>query len=131
MLKSSKIVRYALAAALLSFVPAMTAGEKSELDPKRLAALAESAESASDYQELGRLYEKRAAMLDEKAERHERLEKRFDTVPASLIAKRGYAWDTPRRQRDLASKARREAAEAREMAEVHTARAESASTDVD
>ena len=131
MTKSLKIVRFALAAALLSFVPAMTAGEKADLDPKRLAVLAEKAETPQDFRELGALYEQRAAMLDEKAKRHDRLEQRYASAPASLIAKRGYSWNTPRRQRDMAAKARRDANEAREMAQIHTARADSLATDVD
>ena len=131
MSQSTKILRFALAAALLSFVPAMTAGEKSHLDPKRLAGLAEQAESPQDFRELGALYQERAAMLEEKSQRHDRLEQRYASAPASLIAKRGHGWNTPRRQRELAAKARREAAEARAMAQVHTARADSLATDVD
>jgi hypothetical protein len=131
MLKAKKIVQFALAAAILTFVPAMSGGDKKDLDPKRLAALAESAESASDFRELGRFYEQRADMLDEKAARHDRLEQRYAAAPKSLIAKRGYGWDTPRRQRDMAAKAREDAQEARQLAETHLAQADSMSANVD
>ncbi len=133
MLKPARIAKtatFALLAAVVTLVPAMRAGEK-DLDEKRLATLAESAESEGDFRELGQIYEQRAEMLDEKAARHDRLEQRYSNAPKSLIAKRGYGWNTPRRQRDMAAAARKEAAEARRMAQVHLAKADSASTNVD
>ncbi|MEZ5362126.1 MAG: hypothetical protein R2748_07205 [Bryobacterales bacterium] len=131
MQKLTQIARFALAAAILTFVPAMSAADKKDLDAKRLAALAESADSAEDFRELGQLYQQRAVMLDEKAERHDRLEQRYASAPKSLIAKRGHGWNTPKRQAELAAKARQDAEDARRMAETHLAQADSVSTDVD
>ena len=131
MLKLEKLARFALAAAILTLVPAMTAGDKRDLDPKRLATLAESAESAQDFQNVAELYEQRAQMLDEKADRHARLEQRYAAAPKSLLAKRGHGWNTPGRQRQLAQAAREDAMAARELARTHTARADSLATDVD
>ena len=93
--------------------------------------MAESADSAEDFRELGQLYQQRAVMLDEKAERHDRLEQRYASAPKSLIAKRGHGWNTPKRQAELAAKARQDAEDARRMAETHLAQADSVSTDVD
>lgn len=131
MSKLARIARIALAAAVLILVPAMTAVEKRELDPKRLAALAESAESPEDFRNVAELYERRAQMLDEKAERHDRLEQRYAAAPKSLIAKRGHGWNTPGRQRQLAAAAREDAESARRLAQVQTAKADSSATDVD
>jgi len=131
MLKLEKLARFALAAAVLTLVPAMTAGDKKDLDPKRLSALAEAAQTAEDYRNVAVLYEQRADMLDEKADRHDRLEQRYASAPKSLIAKRGHGWNTPGRQRQLAAKAREGAKAARELAQVHMAQADSVATNVD
>jgi hypothetical protein len=131
MLKLEKLARFALAAAVLTLVPAMTAGDKKDLDPKRLSSLAEAAQTAEDYRNVAMLYEQRADMLEEKAERHDRLEQRYASAPKSLIAKRGHGWNTPGRQRQLAEKARDGAKAARELAQVHMAQADSLATNVD
>lgn len=89
-----------------------------------LAILEKNAESAQDFRRLGEFYHRRAGMLEEKAAKHERLEKRYATAPASLLAKRGNGWNTPRRQRQLAEMARRKAEEARQVAQIHFARAD-------
>lgn len=131
MLKLERFARYAFAAVILTLVPAMTAADKRDLDPKRLATLAESADSAEDYRNVAMLYEQRAEMLDEKAQRHDRLEQRYAAAPKSLIAKRGHGWNTPDRQRQLAEKAREDARDARDLAQHHLAQADSLATDVD
>ena len=131
MLKLEKLVPFALATAILMLVPAMTAGDKRDLDPKRLANLAESAESAKDFLNVSEMYERRAQMLEEKAERHVRLEQRYAAAPKSLLAKRGRGWNTPERQRQLAQSAREDAAAAWELARNYTARADSLATNVD
>lgn len=102
-----------------------------DLDPKNLARLEERATSAEDWQMISRMYKQRATMLEEKAERHEELRERYASAPKSLIAKRGQAWNTPKRQAFLAKKAREEAAIARQNAAVFLARAQTDSNDVD
>ncbi len=131
MLKSNKLTGIALTAAFFFLVPTIGAADKRDLDPKRLAALAESAESAEDLQQVARLYEQRAEMLDEKALRHVRLEQRYAAAPKSLIAKRSHGWNTPARQRQLAASARNEAETARELSRVHLAKADSRAAEVD
>ena len=131
MSKLETIARLALAAAVLIVVPAMHAGEKRDLDPKRLATLAEQAETAADFGNLAELYEQRAAMLEDKAARHDQLEQRYAAAPRSLIAKRGHGWNTPARQRQLSAAARKDAQAARELARTNMARADSLATDVD
>jgi len=116
---------------LASPLAAMEPLSKKDLDPKNLSRLEEQAETAEDWAHLGRLYERRAVMLEEKAERHEKLEKRYASAPKSLIAKRGHGWNTPKRQASLARNARRGAEQARQAAAVHLARAESESVAVD
>lgn len=104
---------------------------KKDLKEKNLARLEESAASESDYRELARMYEARAEMLEDKVARHERLEQRYAAAPKSLIAKRGHAWNTPGRQEQLASKARKELQEARRMTQQYLAKADGAATEVD
>ena len=121
-----------LAAFAVSVTPAMAERpEAKDPNPKTLALLEERAESPGDYRELGALHERRAETLEEKAARHDRLAKRYASVPASLLAKRGRSWDTPRRQKELAREARHEAAEARRQAESFYARADPGSETVD
>ena len=103
-----------------------TEDEERAIQLRNLARLEESAATRADFEHLARLYELRAAWLDEKVARHERLEKRFAAAPASLLAKRGTAWNTPQRQRRLAGAARDQAAEARELAGVYRDKAASA-----
>ncbi len=105
--------------------------DKRDLDIKNLSQLEERAESAGDHQQLARLYQLRAEMLEEKAQRHKRLEKRYAAAPASLLAKRGSAWNTPKRQRQLARIAERQASDARRAVAAYTAKAESLSIAVD
>ena len=131
MLHWKQFAQLAAVVVALSFVPAMNAGDSRDLDSKRLASLAEAAESAEDFREVSRLYELRAQMLEEKAQRHERLEERYAAAPKSLLAKRGHGWNTPDRQRDLAAKALEDAKNARVLAQRTLARADAESTDVD
>ena len=103
-----------------------TRAEKEAIQLRNLARLDETAATRADFEQIARLYELRAEWLDEKVARHERLEKRFAAAPASLIAKRGTAWNTPKRQRRLAHTARDQAAAARELAGEYRERAASA-----
>ena len=116
-----------LSSAALSAAPI----EKKELKPGELSRLEEKAESAADYAQLARLYQLRAEMLEEKVLRHERLEQRYAAAPASLLAKRGTAWNTPKRQRQLARSAAEQAQVARDMATSYLAKADSLSIAVD
>ena len=116
---------------LASPLAAMEPYSKKDLDPKNLSRLEEQAQTADDWTNLGQMYERRAEMLEEKAERHKKLEQRYASAPKSLIAKRGRGWNTPKRQAQLALKAGRGAQQAREAAAVHLARAESESIEVD
>ena len=116
---------------LASPLAAMEPFSKKDLDPKNLSRMEEQAQTADDYAELGRLWQRRAQMLEEKAERHEKLEQRYAAAPKSLIAKRGHGWNTPKRQEQLARQARIQAEQARQSASVHLARADAESADVD
>lgn len=107
------------------------AGTKQAMKLKHLAQLEETASTSADFEQIARLYELRAEMLVEKAVRHQRLEKRYAAAPASLLAKRGTAWNTPKRQRRLGQTARKQAAEAREMAKVYLAKVDAALTAAD
>ena len=110
--------------ALVHYVPAALAVEpvnKKQLKVEKLSKLEKSADSTADYQRLARLYRLRAEMLEEKVERHERLTQRYAATPASLLAKRGTAWNTPGRQRQLANAAREQAKQARERAGTYLA----------
>jgi hypothetical protein len=102
-----------------------------ELKTKNLAQLEERARSVEDWRTLAQMWEARADMLETKAERHDRLEQRYASAPKSLIAKRGHAWNTPKRQAQLAEKARAEAELANDRAAVFIARADAAAVDVD
>jgi hypothetical protein len=104
---------------------------KPELKTKSLAQLEERARTAQDWQTLAQLWESREAALLEKAANHDRLKQRYASGPKSLIAKRGNSWDTPRRQAELAAKARTEAALAGDRAAVLFARADAAAVNVD
>ena len=107
------------------------ADTKQAMKLKHLAQLEETASTSADFEQIARLYELRAEMLVEKAVRHQRLEKRYAAAPASLLAKRGTAWNTPKRQRRLGQTARKQAAEAREMAKVYLAKVNAALTAAD
>ena len=89
-----------------------------------LAIRKKSAESAQDFRRLGEFYQRRTGMLEEKAAKHEWLQKRYAAAPASLLTKQGNGWNTPRRQRQLTEMARRKAEEARQLAQIHFARAD-------
>jgi len=102
-----------------------------DLDPKNLSRLEEQAKTADDWTVLGQMYQRRAAMLEKKAERHDQLEQRYASAPKSLIAKRGHGWNTPKRQARLARTARRGAEQAREAATVHLAYAKSGAVAAD
>lgn len=104
---------------------------KNELKVENLAQLEERAQSPEDWRTLAQMWESREAMLKEKAARHDRLEQRYASAPKSLIAKRGHAWNTPRRQAQLADKARTEAALAAKRAAVFVARVDAAAVNVD
>ena len=121
----------ALASLVTSAFAAETPDKNEAIKLKNLAKLEETASTSADFERIARLYEIRADMLDEKVIRHQRLEKRYAAAPASLLAKRGTAWNTPKRQRRLAQTARKQAAEARTMASVYLARVDSASTAAD
>ena len=129
------LLNLAAAAALGSLASSAFAEEaadnKEAMKPKHLAQLEETASTSADFERLAHLYELRAEMLDEKAVRHQRLEKRYAAAPASLLAKRGTAWNTPKRQRQLGRTARKQAAEARQMATAYLATADSVRTAVD
>lgn len=105
--------------------------KKKDLSIEALAELEERASTQADFERLGQLWRMRAEMLHEKANKHEKLEQRYASAPKSLIAKRGHGWNTPKRQRILGEKARRQAVEAKQMAEQHLAQADGLSTDVD
>ncbi len=104
---------------------------KEELKVKNLAQLEENARTSQDWRTLAQMWESREAMLLEKAARHDRLEQRYASAPKSLIAKRGNSWNTPRRQAQLADKARTEAVAAGRTAAVFIARADAAAVNVD
>lgn len=104
---------------------------KPELKTKNLAQLEERARTAQDWRTLAQLWESREAALLKKAERHDQLEQRYASAPKSLIAKRGNGWNTPRRQAELADKARAEAELAAERAAVFVARVDAAAVNVD
>ena len=125
------VVAAALGSLVSGAVAEETADQKEAMNLKRLAQLEETASTSADFKRIARLYQLRAETLDEKAVRHERLEKRYAAAPASLLAKRGTAWNTPKRQRQLGRTARKQAGEAREMATVFLAKADSALTAVD
>lgn len=132
--RSMKMMQFALAGALLALATPLSAMEpfsKQELKPKNLLQLEEQAKTAEDWRTIAQMYEARAEMLTEKAQRHDKLEKRYASAPKSLIAKRGHGWNTPKRQAQMAEKARQEAAEARAAAAVHLARADSETHAVD
>ncbi|MBI1354150.1 MAG: hypothetical protein GC160_07375 [Acidobacteria bacterium] len=125
-LKSSmmRIFLVGVAALATTTLSAMEPYSKKDLDPKNLARLEENATTPHDWREIARMYEARAKMLFEKAERHDRLQQRYAAAPKSLIAKRGHGWNTPKRQAELAAQAREEATEARRVAESYMARAD-------
>lgn len=134
MRNTSRIFRWFGGAALLVFaaqLAAMQPYSEKDLDPKNLARLEEQAKTPDDWRVLSDMWEHRANMLEEKAQRHEQLRERYAAGPKSLIAKRGQAWNTPKRQAFLAKKARSESIEARQTAEVFLARANSESAEVD
>ena len=120
------LLNLAAAAALASLASSALAADatntKGAIKLKNLAQLEETASTSDDFERIARLYEIRAEMLDEKVARHQRLEKRYAAAPASLLAKRGTAWNTPKRQRRLAWTAGKQAAEARAMARVYLAK---------
>ena len=116
----------ALASLVSSAFAAVTEDSNEAIKLKHLAQLEETAATSADFERIARLYKFRAEMLDEKVDRHQRLEKRYAAAPASLLAKRGTAWNTPKAQRRLGQMARKQAAEAREMARVYLAKANSA-----
>lgn len=107
------------------------ADKKAAMKLKSLAKLEETASTSAEFERIARLYELRAEMLDEKVDLHQRLEKRYAAAPASLLAKRGTAWNTPKRQRKLARTAGKQAAEARAMASAYLAKADAALTAAD
>lgn len=117
--------------ALAGPLSAMEPFSKDELKAKNLAQLEEKAKTPEDWRILGQMYEARAEMLAEKAARHDRLEQRYASAPKSLIAKRGHGWNTPKRQAQMAEKAREEAAEARQEAAIYLARADADTQSVD
>ena len=136
MLKTRNTVLNLVAAASLaslasSAFAAETADKNEAIKLKNLAKLEETASTSGEFEHIARLYEIRADMLDEKVVRHQRLEKRYAAAPASLLAKRGTAWNTPERQRRLARAARKQAAESRAMASAHLAMAGTASIAAD
>ena len=129
MLKTRKaLVSLAAAAALGSLAASALAAEPADkreaMKPKHLAQLEETASTRADFERIARLYELRAEMLEEKALRHQRLEQRYAAAPASLLAKRGTAWNTPKRQRQLGRTAHQQVAAARARATVYLAKAE-------
>ncbi len=132
--RSMKMMQFVLAGALLALAAPLSAMQpfsKQDLKEKNLAQMEEQAKTPEDWRTLAQMYEARAEMLTEKAERHDRLEQRYASAPKSLIAKRGHGWNTPKRQAQMAEKAREEAAEAREAAAVHLARADAETHAVD
>ena len=136
MLKTHNTLLNLVAAATLaslasSAFAAEPADKKKAIKLKNLAKLEETASTSADFEHIARLYEVRADVLDEKVVRHQRLEKRYAAAPASLLAKRGTAWNTPERQRRLARAARKQAAESRAMANAFLAKADSASIATD
>ncbi len=136
MLKTHNTLLNLVAAATLaslasSAFAAEPADKKKAIKLKSLAKLEETASTSADFEHIARLYEVRADVLDEKVVRHQRLEKRYAAAPASLLAKRGTAWNTPERQRRLARAARKQAAESRAMANAFLAKADSASIATD
>jgi len=136
MLKTRKALLNLVAAAAVASLASSafaveTADSKEAIKLKNLAKLEETASTSADFERIARLYEIRAEMLDEKVVRHQRLEQRYAAAPASLLAKRGTAWNTPKRQSRLARTADKQAAEARAMARVYLARVDSASTAAD
>ena len=120
------VAAVALGSLAANAVPVGTAVKKEAIKLKNLAKLEETASTSADFKRIARLYELRAERLDERVARHQHLEKRYAAAPASLLAKRGTAWNTPKRQRQLARTARKQAAEARKMASVFFAKADSA-----
>ena len=131
--KTRNIGLFAAMALVLSAMPlaAMEPFSKKDLDPKNLIQLEEKAKTAEDWRTIAQMYEARAEMLEQKAERHDRLEQRYAAAPKSLIAKRGHGWNTPKRQASMAEQARAEAAEAREAAALRLARADAETHSVD
>jgi hypothetical protein len=127
---ATALITAALALATTNLFAAQPFSE-AQLDPKNLAQLEERAQTPEEWRTLAQMWEARAAMLQEKAERHDRLEQRYAAAPKSLIAKRGQSWNTPKRQAELAEKARTEAQLATERAGVFIARVDAASTAVD
>lgn len=97
--------------------------DKNDLKLKNLKGLEERADSTADYEHLARLYGLRAEMLDEKIEHHMRLEHHYAAAPAVLLAKRGTAWNTPKRQRQLAWSAWKRAQQSRERSAACLAKA--------
>lgn len=122
------VAAVALGSLAANAVTVETADKKEAVKLKNLARLEETASTSADFKRIAHLYELRAERLDERVARHQRLEKRYAAAPASLLAKRGTAWNTPKRQRQLARTARKQAAEARKMSGVCLAKAESALT---
>ena len=110
---------------------AAEAVDKKDLKLKNLAQLEESAKTPADHKRLAHLYSLRADMLQEKVVRHGKLEKRYAAAPKSLLAKRGSGWNTPKRQRQLAETARKQAADARQMSATYLARAGSSAVVTD
>jgi hypothetical protein len=121
---------FALSIAGTDLIAAQPFSEE-DLKVKNLAQLEERARTPQDWQTLAQMWESREAMLLEKAERHDRLEQRYASAPKSLIAKRGHAWNTPKRQAQLAEKARAEAELASDRAAEFIARVGAAAVNVD
>lgn len=134
MTAKSTMMQLVLAGVCLALAGPLSAMEpfsKDELKAKNLAQLEEKAKTPEDWRILGQMYEARAEMLTEKAARHDRLEQRYASAPKSLIAKRGHGWNTPKRQAQMADRAREEAVEARQEAAIYLARADSDTQSVD
>ena len=134
MKNQSKMMQFILAGALLSLAAPLSAVQpfsKQDLKTNNLAQLEEQAKTPEDWHVIAQMYEARAEMLTEKAERHEQLEQRYASAPKSLIAKRGHGWNTPKRQAQMAEKAREEAAEALQAAATYLARADADTQSVD
>jgi hypothetical protein len=119
-------------AAVLLCVPAARALDPipaDRLDLKSLKGLAEQARTADDHLLTAEQYGVYANLQEEKAQKHEALARRFDKAPKSLLQKRGFAWDTPKRQLAMAADAKERATEAREMAAHHNQVAQSLAAD--
>lgn len=120
-----------VAAALLC-VPAAWALDPippDKLNAKSLKELGAKAETAEDHLLTAEQYSLYANMQEEKVQKHEALARRFAKAPKSLIQKRGFAWNTPKRQLAMAEQAKDRAAEARQLAQQHNEIAKSIAAD--